>query len=101
VDDIYYHIGLSGKVREELRRLRIRASAAGRGAEVAAALRVIEDWLRADPATFGEPIRDYPNLRLTEYHGSHGPIAITYTIHWDRRFVFIAQPFQVLRWAGF
>jgi hypothetical protein len=101
VDDIYYHVGQSGKVQNELARLCARAIVAGRGREVLETLRVIDNWLRADPESLGEPTRDYPELRLTEYFGSYGPLAVTYTVHWDHRLVLIARPFEVLRWAGF
>ena len=48
MDDIYYRVDQSGKVKEELASLRERAISAGHGREVLEALRVIDAWLRAD-----------------------------------------------------
>lgn len=100
-DDIYYRLDYSGRVLQELEILRARAIAAGHGTEVLHALRVIQNWLRADPRSLGEPTRDYSELRLTEFAGSYGPIAITYTVHWDLPLVFVGRPLQIMRWAGF
>jgi hypothetical protein len=55
----------------------------------------------SDPASLGKPTRDYVALRLTEYMGVHGPLVITYTIHWDVPEVFVGRCPRIVRWAGF
>jgi hypothetical protein len=99
--DIYYRVSYADRVLEHLPTLEARATAAGREEEYTRALATINAWLRSDPATLGEPVRDYPALRLTEYMGVHGPLAITYTIHWDIPFVFVGRYLRIVRWAGF
>jgi hypothetical protein len=100
-DDIYYRLSFADRVLEHLPMLEARAAAAGRGDEYRRALDTIYAWLRSDPASLGEPTRDYPRLRQTEYTAVHGPLNITYTIHWDERIVFIAKYLRIVRWAGF
>lgn len=100
-DDIYYRLSFADRVPEHLPTLEARAVAAGRAVEYTRALNTIRSWLRADPTSLGEPTRDYPELRLTEYAGVHGPLLITYTVHWDERIVFVAKYLSIVRWAGF
>jgi hypothetical protein len=100
-EDIYYRLSFAERVLEHLKTLEARAVAAGREVEYTVALDTIKLWLRADPTSLGEPTRDYSELRLTEYAGSYGPLAITYTVHWDLPLVFIGRPLEILRWAGF
>lgn len=99
--DIYYRLSFAERVNEHLRTLEARAVAAGRQAEYTRALDTIHAWLRSDPTSLGEPTRDYPDLRQTEYFGVHGPLAITYTIHWDFPIVFVTRPLKFVRSAGF
>jgi hypothetical protein len=100
-DDIYYRVSFADRVLENLPALEARAVAAGRQGEYEVALRTIHAWLRSDPASLGEPTRDYPELRQTEYAAVHGPTLITYTIHWDVNMVFVAKYLRIVRWAGF
>jgi hypothetical protein len=99
--DIYYRLSFAPRVLEHLPVLEARAEAAGRGEEYTRALETIYAWLRSDPASLGEPTRDYSELRQTEYTAVHGPLSITYTIHWDHRIVFIGKYLRIVRWAGF
>jgi hypothetical protein len=100
-DDIYYRLSFAERVLDHLKTLETRAVSAGRELEYTVALDTIKSWLRADPTSFGEPTRDYTELRLTEYAGSYGPLSITYTVHWDLPLVIVARPLEILHWAGF
>ena len=100
-DDVYYRLSFAPRVLEHLPTLEARAEAAGWGEEYTRALETIRAWLRSDPSSLGEPTRDYPHLRQTEYTAIHGPLSITYTIHWDQRIVFVAKFLRIVRWAGF
>jgi len=99
--DLYYHVSMATRVREHLDTLEARAVAAGRQAEFTRAVDTIEAWLRADPTSLGEPVRDHIGLRLTEYTGSYGPLVVTYGVHWDHKIVFIVRNLRLTRWAGF
>ncbi len=99
--DIYYRLSFAERVSDLLPNLEARAVAAGKQIEFRRAFQIIQSWLRSDPTSLGEPIRDYPSLRLTEYTGSYGPLAITYAVHWDLQLVFVTKPLEILRWAKF
>jgi hypothetical protein len=100
-EDIYYRLTYAERVLEHLRTLEARAVAAGRESEFTSALDTINAWLRADPTSLGEAKHDYVRLRLTEYAGSYGPIAITYSVHWDLPLVFVTKRLRIMRWAGY
>jgi hypothetical protein len=99
--DIYYEVSMAPRVREHLDTLEARAAGVGRQAEFTRAIDTIETWLRADPTSLGEPVRDHLGLRLTEYTGSYGPFIITYGVHWDERIVFVVRNLRLTRSAGF
>jgi len=99
--DIYYQVSMAPRVREHLNVLEARAASAGRQEEFTRALDTVEAWLRADPTSLGEPVRDHPGLRLTEYTGGYGPLIITYGVHWDQKIVFVVRNLRPTRSAGF
>jgi hypothetical protein len=100
-DDPYYQIVRSGRVSDSIRHLAKRAVAAGRIVEYQIAIRLIFDWLRADPETLGEPFRDHVKAGQTEYLGFAGPVMLRYNIHPPTRTVYLLAPFRIARWAGF
>jgi hypothetical protein len=46
-----------------------------------AALRNVEERLRTDPETWGDPLRDFSKLRLTYYRGYSPVLIVYYTVH--------------------
>lgn len=77
-----------------------RAKAGGHGSEALAAVKTIDERLRVYPQ-FGEPIRDYAALGLTEYRGHVWQITFTYAVDEQRRMVYVVaapkpMPFGVL-----
>ena len=96
-DDIYFRVSFADRVLEHLPTLEARAVAAGRQNEFAEALRTIHSWLRSDPASLGEPTRDYPEFGQTEHAAVCGPLLITFTIHWDINVVFVAKYLRIVR----
>lgn len=100
-DNIYFGVTYSGRVDDSLRAISDRAEAVGRLAEVRDAIRLLRNWLRADPETMGEPYRIHQSRELTEYIGFVGPLVIRYNIHHATKHVFVLYPVRVARWAGF
>ena len=75
-DDIYYRVSYSGRATDSLVQAGRRAKIAGRTNEVRNAARLLENWLRADPETLGEPFRIHRSNDLTEYIGFVGPLVV-------------------------
>src|SRR3954469_10994082 len=99
--DTYYEVSTAPLVREHLDTLEARAAGVGRQAEFTRAMDTIETWLRVDPTSLGEPVRDHAGLRLTEYTGSYGPLIITYGVHWDQKIVLVVRNLRTTHSAGF
>lgn len=86
-------VSYSEVVTSKLQAWAAAASRVGRRADLAAAIREMDDQLRADPETWGDPIKDLPGLRLTVYH-RHGPLLIVkYAVHIDGSPVFVTNVF--------
>lgn len=65
------------------------ASRIGEGETFRAVLAEMDERLRTDPEAWGDPVRDYQALRLTQYH-RYGPVLIvTYAVHIDGSPVFV------------
>jgi hypothetical protein len=64
-----YRVVYSGRCRETARQLLERATAHGRFAEIAQAIRDIDARLRWIPLDFGEPLQDFIHLGIKEYIG--------------------------------
>jgi hypothetical protein len=61
----------------------------GQRAELAAAVREMEERLRTDPESWGDPVKDYKGLRLTEYRRYGRMLIVTYAVHIDGSPVFV------------
>jgi hypothetical protein len=99
--DIYFRVSYSGRARDSLREIAQRAKRAGRVDEARRALQLLDDWLRADPESLGEPIHDCPAAEQTEYVGVVSVLLVRYSINFPSRQVFVSRPVEVVRWAGF
>jgi len=97
--DLYFSVHYSGRAIESLEAIGRRAAAAGRRDEVRVALQRMDRWLRADPETLGEAVRDYSGLEQTEYVGVVSVLLVRYSIHFPTRQVFVNRPVEVVRWA--
>lgn len=76
-------------VRDKLTRWGAVAVLIGMRDSFLAAIRAIEERLRADPEEWGDPVRDFRGLRLTMYH-HYGPLLIVkYAVHIDGTPVFV------------
>jgi hypothetical protein len=95
-----FRVIYSGRCREEVKRLLARAAAKGRFAEVAQILQNIHSHLRWIPLDFGESLRDYGSLGITEHLGSIGPLAVKYGVDESRRIVYVVVPFKLLPNSG-
>jgi hypothetical protein len=97
----YYKIVRASRVTDSIRALAVRAVVSGRIAEYRDAIRLIFNWLAADPESFGELFRDHPNAGQAKYLGFAGPIAVRYNIHPPTQTVYLLAPFRITRSAGF
>jgi hypothetical protein len=84
-----YRVVFSVLAQTALRELVEKAKARGCGGDALRALRTLDERLRIYPQ-FGEPIRDYPALDLTEYRGHVWQITLTYAVDEQRRIVHVA-----------
>jgi hypothetical protein len=100
-DDRYFTVVYSGRVTDSLVAAGHRAKDVGRAHEVESAARLMDQWLRADPETLGEPYRVHRSRELTEYLGFVGPLIVRYNIRHEAKQVFVVYPVRVARWAGF
>jgi len=76
-------------VREKLRRWSEVASAIGMHDLFLATVRTMEERLRADPETWGDPVKEYRGLRLTQYHSYGSLLIVKYAVHIDGTPVFV------------
>ncbi len=76
-------------VRDKLRAWAPIAARLGLWAAFTAAVREMEDRLRTDPESWGDPVRDYHGLRATQYY-RYGPLLfVDYAVHIDGTPVFV------------
>jgi hypothetical protein len=78
-------------VREKLREWVPVAVRIGMRDEFVAAVREMDDRLRSDPESWGDPVRDYRSLHLTRYY-RYGPLlTVDYAVHIDGTPVFVVD----------
>jgi hypothetical protein len=99
--DIYFNVIYSERVEDSLRAAADRAEAVGQLGGVRDAIRLLRNWLRADPETLGEPYRIHKSKDITEYIGFVGPLTVHYNIHHESMTVYVVRPVRLARWAGF
>jgi hypothetical protein len=76
-------------VLQALRQLQQRATQAGIGEDLLAAMRTFHQRLQTSPREFGEPLDRLHPLRLEVYLAVVRPLAIDYGVHDDRPLVFV------------
>lgn len=76
-------------VREKLQAWAPIAARLGLWDEFTEAVREMDDRLRSDPEAWGDPVRDYRGLHLTQYY-RYGPLlTVDYAVHVDGTPVFV------------
>jgi hypothetical protein len=100
-ESVYYTVTYSDRVQEGIEAIARRAAQQGNDDEVRQALRTLDNWLRADPESFGEPFRDHNYMGQTEYLGFAGPLIVRYNIHFPSKTVFVIALVRIARGAGF
>ena len=95
-----FRVSYSGRCRESTRQLLAQASAKGRFAEVAQALRGINTRLEWIPLDFGEPLKDLFEMGIREHLGVLAPLVVTYGVDEARRIVYVSVPFKLLPRSG-
>ena len=81
----------SGRVRDALKALVIRARGAGRGPEILAAIREIDRRLQVYPQ-FGQPLRGLSVDSARLWIGVVPPLVVQYVIDEERRQVSVVLP---------
>jgi hypothetical protein len=84
-----YRVVYPQTVQRALRQLCERADEKGRGEEVIAAVRAMDQQLRADPHRFGDPRYELRAARLTVMSRLAPPLNVVYAVHNDRPVVFV------------
>ena len=89
----------SGRVRDGLRDLIVRAAAVGLGPDVLAAIRGIDTRLRIYPQ-FGQPLRDLSAVPAQLWVGVIPPLVVQYVLDESRRQVMVVHPITPLPNSG-
>lgn len=77
------------KAFEKLHRWGILAVTLGMGEVFSAAVKDMDDHLRTDPESWGDPIRNYHGLKLTQYIRYGRMLTVDYAVHIDGTPVFV------------
>jgi hypothetical protein len=96
---IPYQVIYSASARSALIDIAVRANQVGRGAEYAAVVAEMEQWLRIYPQ-FGEPIIDLKTDVGQILIAAFAPLMIRYAISETRRHVYVAAPPRLLPRSG-
>jgi hypothetical protein len=86
-DEGRYRVSWSRKAVAALKAIRDREGDAGRRAELARAVRAIDERLRSDARTLGEVYRS--RGAVEEYLAIHGFLAVDFAVDVARRFVLV------------
>lgn len=76
-----YELGMSGALRERIRRMLERATARGVGPETHEDISTIFERLINEPRKWGDPIANLRNAQQVEHHGRHRRFLAVYTVH--------------------
>jgi hypothetical protein len=76
-----FEVDAPGTFVQSVRRMLDRAAALGLRAEVERAVAEIFNYLYQKPRDWGDPIRDFRNSQMTEYHGRHARFLCVYSVH--------------------
>lgn len=94
-----YQVSYSGRVRDALRDLVLRALEVGLGAEILAAVREIDTRLHIYPQ-FGQPLRDLSVESAQLWIGVVAPVVVQYVLVESRRQVMVVQPLRPVSGYG-
>jgi len=94
-----YRVSHPGLVRDELRKLIIRAGKAGNRTKVLEAVKQIDDRLRIYPQ-FGEPLRDFPISKQTLWVMAIQQLCVQYVVDETNRMVFVVIPLKPMPFSG-
>lgn len=94
-----YDVSYSGRVRDELRALVIRARGLGLGEQVLTAIRDIDSRLRIYPQ-FGQPLRNLSVEPAQLWLGVVAPLVVQYVLDESRRQVMVVHPLTPLPGCG-
>jgi hypothetical protein len=97
-EPVPYDVSYSQRVREELKKLIIRARARGEGPEVIAAVKEMDRRLRIYPQ-FGQPLRDLHLRPLILWIGVVEPLVVRYVVNEDKRQVLVGVPVTLVKKA--
>jgi len=86
-----YEFEPSEAMRERIRNLIDRAGKLGHRAAAIQAFAKIFDYLTRAPRDWGDPIRKYKKMKLTEYHGRHWNLRCVYSVHDRVPIVFLTK----------
>jgi hypothetical protein len=78
-------------IRQRIRTLIDAATARGLRADAVRAFTRIFDYLTLAPRDWGDPVRQYRGLQLTEYRGQHWRLRCRYSVHDRVPIVFLTQ----------
>ena len=80
-----------GEVLEHFRDLSQRAKTRGALGDLEQAARKIDDNLRTDPRSFGDPCFSFPNLKLDLFVRAVHPLLVYYGVHRSKNLVFVKK----------
>ena len=88
---VLYVVRLSGMARDEVKARYQEAVASGRGWRFLSALVKINEQLRHQPVSFGDPLYRLPALRLQVFQCAIAPLVVQYGVHEELPLVFIRK----------
>lgn len=98
-EPILYRVSYSKRVREELKRLVVRARNRGMASEVIEAIKEIDRRLKLYPQ-FGQPLRDLSIPYCQIWIGAIPPLVIEYLLDEEGRQVIFGYPLRTLPNSG-
>lgn len=91
-----FRISLLPRARADLAAMREAASRLGIAARVRSELLAIEQRLRTDPSTWGDPLNRIRSMNLVVYRAIAAGISIQYAVHQEQPVVFVQSFTPVL-----
>ena len=86
-----YRVVHSGKIQEDIRRLAEQAREEGRLPQAQLAAATLDNALRTDPLSFGEPLYDAKRLGLQVRHGVQSPWSFHFAVDKVRKIVYVTR----------
>ena len=76
-----FEVDASGAMKDRMRRMLLRAAELGVQADVSQALTAILQRLTTDPRDWGDPLRHFRKLQMTQYGGTGYRFRCEYSAH--------------------